>query len=196
MPNDSSTTSTTSNTSASDLGAPVTAGGVGRPRPVQRDHQVTAQFGVWGTQRVQVHASAGGGPGDLPYLAVTVGDCLTYVYDREALASHVMAWRDGAAYNQSFRLPPVPAGPEDRGAGAGRQDLMLVCSVFGGQRHTVTGAATGGVRVLSVVVGAVTVRVHSSEALRCYLLAWTRAQALAAVLDPPADPLLDLPGGP
>ena len=45
-----------------------------------------------------------------------------------------------------------------------------------------------------VVVGAV--RVHSSEALRCYLLAWTRAEALAAILDPPADPLQDLPGGP
>lgn len=89
-------------------------------------------------------------------------------------------------YNQSFRLPPLPAGLEDSAAAAGGQDLMLVCTVFAGQRHTVT-AVTGGVRIFSVVVGAVTVRVHSSEALRCYLLAWTRAQALADVLDPPAD---------
>jgi hypothetical protein len=33
------------------------------------------------------------------------------------------------------------------------------------------------------VVGAVTVWVHSSAALRCYLLAWSRAQALAVILD-------------
>lgn len=45
------------------------------------------------------------------------------------------------------------------------------------------------------MVGAVTVRVHSSEALRCYLLALNRPQALGAVLDPPGDPLVDVPGG-
>jgi len=37
------------------------------------------------------------------------------------------------------------------------------------------------------VVGAVTVRVHSSAALRCYLLAWNRAQALAVILDEPEE---------
>ena len=42
-------------------------------------------------------------------------------------------------------------------------------------------------RVLSVRVGAVTVRVHSSEALRCYLLAWSRARALAVILDEPEE---------
>ena len=121
MPNDSSTTSTTSNTSASELGTPVARDGVGRLWPVRRGHQVTAQFGVWGTQRVQVQASAGGGRGDLPYLAVTVGGCLTYVYDRDGLASHVAAWRDAAGYNQSLRLPPVPAG---WAVGDGAADLV------------------------------------------------------------------------
>ena len=67
---------------------------------------------------------------------------------------------------RSFRLPPVPAWPEDGAAGAAQQDLM-VCTVFGGERHMVTGAVTGGVRVLSVVVVVVTVRLQSSEALRC-----------------------------
>jgi len=37
------------------------------------------------------------------------------------------------------------------------------------------------------VVGAVTVRVHSSAALRCYLLAWSCARALAVILDEPEE---------
>jgi len=32
----------------------------------------------------------------------------------------------------------------------------------------------------------VTVRVHTSEALHCYVQAWIRAEQLGAVLDPPA----------
>jgi len=63
----------------------------------------------------------------------------------------------------------------------------VVCTVFGGQQHAVTIEPAQGGPVLSVVVGAVTVRVHSSAALRCYLLAWNRAQALAAILDEPEE---------
>ncbi len=100
---------------------------------------------------------------------------LPLTYDRDALAAHVRAWREAAAHNQSLRLPTAPAaqvaGPD------GRQDVTVVCTVFGGQQHAVTVEAGQRTRVLSVVVGAVTVRVHSSAALRCYLLAWSRAQA-------------------
>ena len=114
-------------------------------------------------QRVDVHAHASGGRGDQPYIAVTVGDCLTYLYDRDALAAHVRAWREAAAHNQSLRLPTAPAaqvaGPD------GRQDVSVVCTVFGAQQHAVTVEAGQSTRVLSVVVGAVTVRVHSSAAV-------------------------------
>ncbi len=99
------------------------------------------------------------------------------------------AWREAAAHNQSLRLPTAPAaqlaGPD------GRQDVTVVCTVFGGQQHAVTVEAGQSARVLSVVVGAVTVWVHSSAALRCYLLAWNRAQALAVILDEPEE----LPAG-
>ena len=63
----------------------------------------------------------------------------------------------------------------------------MVCTVFGAQQHAVTVEAGQSARVLSVVVGAVTVRVHSSAALRCHLLAWNRAQALAVILDEPEE---------
>jgi len=45
----------------------------GTARPVQRGHGVAVQFTAWAAQRVQVLASGGGGRGDLPYVAVTVG---------------------------------------------------------------------------------------------------------------------------
>jgi len=48
-------------------------------RPVQRGHQVAVQFSAHGVQRVDVHAHASGGRGDQPYIAATVGDCLTYL---------------------------------------------------------------------------------------------------------------------
>ncbi len=173
-------TSTTKNTTTKNITSAGTA-----VRPVQRGHQVAVQFSAHGVQRVDARAHAGGGRGDQPYIAVTVGDCLTYLYDRAALAGHVRAWREAAAHNQSLRLPTAPAaqvaGPD------GRQDVSVVCTVFGGQQHAVTVEVGQRTRVLSVVVGAITVWVHSSAALRCYLLAWSRAQALAAVLDEPEE---------
>ncbi len=173
-------TSTTKNTTTKNITSVGTA-----VRPVQRGHQVAVQFSAHGVQRVDARAHASGGRGDQPYIAVTVGDCLTYLYDRDALAGHVRAWREAAAHNQSLRLPTAPpaqvAGPD------GRQDVTVVCTVFGGQQHAVTVEAGQRTRVLSVVVGAVTVRVHSSAALRSYLLAWSRAQALAVILDEPEE---------
>ena len=161
-----STTKTTTTTTTTPAGTAV--------RPVQHGHQVAVQFSAHGVQRVDARAHASGGHGDQPYIAVTVGDCLSYLYNRDALAAHVRAWREAAAHNQSLRLPTAPAaqvaGPD------GRQDVGVVCTVFGGHA-----------RVLSVVVGAVTVWVHSSAALRCYPLAWNRAQALAMILDEPEE---------
>jgi hypothetical protein len=105
-------------------------------RPVRRGHQVAVQFSAHGVQRVDARAYAGGGHGDQRYVAVTVGDCLSYLYDRDALAAHVRAWREAAAHNQSLRLPTAPAaqlaGPD------GRQDVTVVCTVFGAQQHAVT----------------------------------------------------------
>ncbi len=177
-------TSTTKNTTTTTTTTTTTSAGTA-VRPVQRGHQVAVQFSAHGVQRVDARAHAGGGRGDQPYIAVTVGDCLTYLYDRDALAAHVRAWREAAAYNQSLRLPTAPAaqvaGPD------GRQDVTVLCTVFGAQQHAVTVEAGQAARVLSVVVGAVTVRVHSSAALRCYLLAWSRAQALAVILDEPEE---------
>ncbi len=174
------TTTTTTNTTAKNTTSAGTA-----VRPVQRGHQVAVQFSARGVQRVDVHAHASGGRGDQPYIAVTGGDCLSYLYDRDALAARVRAWREAAAHNQSLRLPTAPAaqvaGPD------GRQDMSVVCTVFGAQQHAVTVEAGQAARVLSVVVGAVTVWVHSSAALRCYLLAWNRAQALAVILDEPEE---------
>ena len=54
-------------------------------------HTVAVSFSAWGPQTFQVRASGGGGRGDSAYVAVTVGDCLTYGYDRDALACHVRA---------------------------------------------------------------------------------------------------------
>ncbi len=151
-----STTKNTTTTTTTPAGTAV--------RPVQRGHQVAVQFSAHGVQRVDARAHASGGHGDQPYIAVTVGDCLSYLYNRDALAAHARAWREAAAHNQSLRVPTAPAA-------------QVAVTVEAGQRA----------RVLSVVVGAVTVRVHSSAALRCYLLAWSRARALAVILEVPEE---------
>jgi len=62
------TTTTTTTTTAKNT----TSAGIA-VRPVQRGHQVAVQFSARGVQRVDVHAHAGGGRGDQPYIAVTVG---------------------------------------------------------------------------------------------------------------------------
>ncbi len=115
---------------------------------------------------------------------MTVGECLTYVYDREALATHRQAWQDASRQNQSVRLPAVPPAAPTVGAG---QDLAVVCKAVGGQRYAVTGEVEGGRGVVTVVVGAVTVRVPQPRGAALLLLAWTRAEALAGILDDPED---------
>ena len=39
--------------------------------------------------------------------------------------------------------------------------------------------------MLTVILGAVNVRVHTTSALTSYLAAWTQAEALAGILDDP-----------
>ena len=90
-----------------------TASGTARPQPVRGEHAVAVSFDAWGPQEKAVHASGGGGRGDAPYVAVTVGKCLTYAYDRDALGAHLRAWRRAAELNRGLRLPgaPTPSGP-------------------------------------------------------------------------------------
>jgi len=158
---------------------------VGTPHPVQRGYAVAVSFNAWTAQQVRV-LGYGGGDGtdriDQPYVAVTVGECLTYVYDHEALASHLAAWQDAGKQNAAVRLPAAP----DRSTHPSGQEMVVLCNTMGRQRHVVTADTdTAGRRALNVVVGAVTVRVHTTDALLCYLLAWTRAAALAGIFDPP-----------
>ena len=142
-------------------------------------------FSVWGAQPTSVTAKDGGGIQDKPYIAVVVGDCLTYVYDRDALFSHLQAWREAAAQNTILRLPTAPVAAASGGV---RQDTSVVTNVFGHQRYAVIGeTSVQGNPVLSVQVGALTVRVHTASALRCYLTAWNRAQSFAPVLDLPSE---------
>ncbi len=66
-------TSTTKNTTTkSTTTKNITLAGTA-VRPVQRGHQVAVQFSAYGVQRVDARAHAGGGRGDQPYIAVTVG---------------------------------------------------------------------------------------------------------------------------
>lgn len=159
------------------------------PRPVHGGHAVAVAFSAWGPQPIRVTAASDGGRDNKAHVAVRVGDCLTYVYDQEALASHHSAWKEAAKQNSSIRLPAntQTGGDRDRVG----HDLALVCNLYGRQGHTVvTERNVAGIAVITVTVGAVTVRIHSSEALRCYLEAWTQAAGLTAVFEraggPPA----------
>jgi type IV pilus biogenesis protein CpaD/CtpE len=157
---------------------------VRQERPAFGTHSVAVAFSVWGAQPTSVTARDGGGLEDKPYIAVAVGDCLTYAYDRDALFSHVHAWRDAAAQNTSLRLPTTTVAAT--AAATIGQDTSVLTNVIGHQRHAITAETTpAGDPVLSVRVGALTVRVHTAPALRCYLTAWERAAALAPVLDLP-----------
>ena len=151
--------------------------------PALGAHWVSVAFSVWGAQPCSVIARDGGGPQDRPYLAVSVGDSLTYVYDRDALFGHVSAWQEAARQAATFRLPNsgVPADPYALGQGT-----SVLTNVMGPQRHTVTAETSlQGAPLLAVRIGSLTVRVHTVPALRCYLNTWQRADALAAVLDLP-----------
>jgi hypothetical protein len=147
---------------------------------------VAVQFDVWGPQHVRVRASSGGGRGGgRPYLAVTVGECLTYVYDSDAFVSYLSAWRQAAALNRAVRLPEFGPLREQQQAFAHGVDFAVGANVTG-EQHTAVVATTQatGRQVLTVVVGGVTVRVHTTTALLSYVAGWTRAETARAILEP------------
>ncbi len=155
-------------------------------RPVRGAHAVAGTFRAWGYQPGKVDCHSGGARNDQPYIAVTVGECLTYVYDRGALMSYLRIWQTAAAHNNVTRLPVTAATAS---AHQPAQDGAIACNVVGWQHTTVVEETTlPGVRRLAVTVGAVCVRVYASEALRCHLAAWTRAADLAVIFDDYLDP--------
>ena len=140
------------------------------------------QFGAWGPQEVTVRAYSDGGRGHAPYVVVGVGTCLTYAYDRAAVDSYVGAWEAAERANRTVRLPEfAPATATGRHAG---EDLSVLCNVTAEQRSTVR-STTGadGRPVLTVSVGAVTVDLHTTTALRSYLAAWRKAATVTGMLE-------------
>jgi hypothetical protein len=84
------------------------------------------------------------------------------------------------------RLPEfTPATATRRHAG---EDLSVLCNVSAEQRRSVT-SRTGpdGRPVLTVTVGAVTVQVHTTTALRSYLDAWRKAATVTGLLEDARD---------
>jgi hypothetical protein len=146
-----------------------------KTRP-SRAHDVAVQFDVWGPQHVMVRASSGGSRGGRPYVAVTVGECLTYVYDHDALVSYLSAWREAAALNRTVRLSEFGPLREQQQAFAHGAAFGVVANITG-EQHTAVVASTEatGRQVLTVIVGGVAVRVHTTTALLSYVNGWTRA---------------------
>ena len=171
-----STSTSTSTTGKTSTSAPA----VRRGLPVG-EQVVAVQLAVWGPQEVTVRAYSDGGRGGAPYIAVGVGSYLTCAYDQGAIDSHVSAWQDAEQLNRSVRLPEFsPATVTGRPAG---EDLSVLCNVSAEQRHSVT-SSTGptGRPVITVTVGAVTVGVHTTTALRSHLAAWRRAATVTGML--------------
>ena len=150
------------------------------------EHVVSLQFGAWGPQEVIVRAYSDGGRGGAPYIVVGVGACLTYAYDRAAVASYVDAWEDAERMNRSVRLPEfAPATASRRHAG---EDLSVLCNVVAEQRSTVLSSiGADGRPVITVTVGAVTVDVHTTTALLSYLSAWRKAATVTGMLEDARD---------
>ena len=146
------------------------------------EHVVSLQFGVWGPQEVIVRAYSGGGRGGAPYVVVGVGTCLTYAYDQAAVDSYVLAWEVAERLNRTVRLPEfTPTSATRRHAG---EDLSVLCNVTAEQRRNVL-SSTGadGRPVITGTVGAVTVDVHTTSALRSYLAAWRKAATVTGMLE-------------
>ena len=178
----STNTSHDSNTSKASTGAD----GAARAGLRTGEHVVTLQFSTWGPQEVTVRAYSNGGRGGAPYLIVGVGTCLTSAYDQAAVDAHVRAWEAAERMNRSVRLPEfAPTTASRRHAG---EDLSVLCNVSAEQRHSVT-SSTGpdGRAVITVTVGAVTVQVHTTTALRCYLTAWRKADTVTDLLEDARD---------
>ena len=150
------------------------------------EHVMSLQFGAWGPQEVIVRAYSDGGRGGAPYIVVGVGTCLTYAYDQAAVDSYVLAWEAAERLNRTVRLPEfTPTSATRRHAG---EDLSVLCNVTAEQRRNVM-SSTGadGRPVISVTVGAVTVDVHTTSALRSYLAAWRKAATVTGMLEDARD---------
>ncbi len=153
-------------------GESVTGGGAG----TELVHSVAVTVGVWGPPHTAVRTSSGGGPGDAAFVAVTAGKVLVYVYDVDGLWSHAQAWQQAARLNAAVRLPELRPSRQEQQRQAPGNAVGVVCQVRGEQRVSVVAApdAPAG-RMLTVTVGAVSVQVHTTTALRAYLDVWTRA---------------------
>ena len=170
-------TSKTSTTTAAGTSPSSTV----RPGLRVGEHVCAVQFGAWGPQEVAVRAYSEGGRGGAPYVVV-VGACLTYAYDRAAVDCHRLAWQDAEQVNRSVRLPDfTPATATRRHVG---EDVSVFCNVSGEQRRNVI-SSTGadGRPVITVTVGAVTVDVHTTTALRSFLAAWRKAATVNGMLE-------------
>ncbi len=158
-----------------------TGPGSSTARPAYGEHVVVVRFAAWGPQDRSVKASSGGGRGGAPYIAVQVGACLTYAYDRAAVRSHLEAWQQAEKVNRSVRLPEfLPATATRRHAG---EDLTVLCNVSAAQHFAVTSSIGADRRpVITVTVGAMTVDAHTTTALRSHLTAWRRACTVTDLL--------------
>ena len=175
-------------TSTSNTGKTTSTSADSTVRPGLRvgEHVVAVQFGAWGPQEISVRAYSGGGRGGAPYIAVGVGTCVTYAYDSAAVTSHVGAWEDAERMNRSVRLPEfAPATATRRHTG---EDLSVLCNVSAEQRsHVLSSTGADGRPVITVTVGAVTVDVHTTTALRSYLAAWRKAATVTGMLEDSRD---------
>jgi hypothetical protein len=165
-------------TSTADTGTSSRSSAV---RSAHGEHVVVVRFAAWGPQDSSIRASSGGGRGGAPYIAVQVGACLTYAYDRAAVRSHLEAWQQAEKVNRSVRLPEfLPATASRRHAG---EDLTVLCNISAAQHFAVTSNIGPDRRpVITVIVGAVTVDAHTTTALRSHLAAWRRAWTVTELL--------------
>ena len=155
-----------------------------RPGPRSGDHVVAVQFGAWSPQNVIVRTQRRRAWGS--HIVVGVGTCLTFAYDQAAVDSYVLAWEAAERLNRTVRLPEfTPTSATRRHAG---EDLSVLCNVTAEQRRNVL-SSTGadGRPVISVTVGAVTVDVHTTSALRSYLAAWRKAATVTGMLEDARD---------
>ncbi len=174
-----------STTTSSKSGTATTDSTV-RPRLRAGEHVVAVQFAAWGPQDTSVKASSGGGRAGAPYVVIQVGTCLTYAYDQAAINSHVRAWEAAERMNLTVRVPEfTPASASRRHVG---EDLSVLCNVSGEQRSSVL-STTGadGRPLITVTVGAVTIDVHTTTALRSYLAAWRKAATVTGLLEDTRD---------
>ena len=109
-----------------------------------------------------------------------------HTYDQAAVDCYVLAWEVAERMNRTVRLPEfTPTSATRRNAG---EDLSVLRTVSAEQRSTVTSSpGPDGRPVPTVTVGAVTIDVHSTTALRCHLAAWCKSAAVTGMLEDTRD---------